>query len=319
MIFRRKKKDINIEEVLETELKVYKTRLFTARLVLLLWLIITIGTLGGIALFIGFFGKGEIPVPLQPYIAVININRVITTDYANRLMSRLDKLKREPDCKGVLVLFNTPGGSPVASDELAEYFKRYAKEKPLFGYVQSMAASGGYYIASAFKPLLANRNAVVGSIGVIMPYYSLEKLGQKIGVEWDGVAVGKYKALGITLKKLTADQKKYLKENLLLPTYDNFLKVVAKNRKIKIEKLKGYAEGKIYLASKVKGILVDKIISLVEVKKRLRKEFGKNIKFYQLKVYRKEGFPINVKVNTEIGKVETGEVFGKSGIGEKLR
>jgi protease-4 len=310
MLF-KKKKEINIDEVLETELKVYKTKLLIARLSLLLWLVI-IGIIG-FAVFSLFRGvsPGMAPFPLHPYIAVVNINRVITTDYANRLMEKLDRLKKSKECRGVLVIFNTPGGSPAGSDELAAYFKDFAKHKPLFGYVESMAASGGYYIASAFKPLLANKNAIVGSIGVIMPHYSLQKLAQKVGVEWDGIAVGKYKDVGNLLKKLTPDQKGYLEENLLQPTYQNFLKVVAKNRGIKLDKLKKYADGKIFLASKVKGVLVDRIITLTEVKNRLRQEFGKNIRFYKVVVYPPKGLPVQIKLKSDLGEFLKSQQLGQ--------
>lgn len=60
-------------------------------------------------------------------------------------------------------------------------------------YIESVAASGGYYIASAIKPLKANKNAIVGSIGVIIQHYSLEELSKKIGIEEDNVAYGEYK------------------------------------------------------------------------------------------------------------------------------
>ncbi len=76
------------------------------------------------------------------------------------------------------------------------------------------------------------------------------------------------------LKIFSDKDKEYLKKHLLLPTYNNFLKTVAQDRNISIEKLKHYADGKIYTATLVKGILVDKISNLITVKENseLRKK-----------------------------------------------
>ena len=276
-------------EKLKAELKIFKLRslkekiiLFGVILLILVELIVVVGFLKKS----GFFGKNE---PKTPYIAVINFNKEITVDYINKIESKMDALKNDKNAKEVLIVFNTPGGSPSASDEFNAYLKDYTKTKKVNVYVESMAASGGYYIVSAIKPIIANKNAIVGSIGVIMPHYVIGKLAKKIGVENDDIAVGKYKKPISLFKKATPAQKKYLYSHLLNPTYQNFLNVVATDRNISIKKLKTYADGKIYIANQVKGILVDKISSLVQtkidIKKEVAKKFNlkeKDIKFYSI-------------------------------------
>ncbi|MEO1941551.1 MAG: signal peptide peptidase SppA, partial [Campylobacterales bacterium] len=285
--FKRQKREVSMDEVLETELKVYKTKLWGARLVLLFTLV---GVGVGIFLLLGILGRISSPSPVElpllhrPYIGVLNINQVITIDYTNRIIGRLEQLSRDPNCKGFLILFNTPGGSPAGSEELATYLKELAHRKRVVGYVESLAASGGYYIASAIKPLNANRNSVVGSIGVIMPRLVIKKLAEKIGVQPDDLYVGKYKDAGNWFRKLTKEERKYLRENLLNPTYKNFLEVVAKNRGLKMEVVKKYSDGKLFLASKVVKILVDRLTTLTELKRELRKIYGPEIKFYQIEV-----------------------------------
>jgi protease-4 len=300
MFFGKKKKELYLDDVLETEMKVYKTKLWSARIGLMMTILVFLLFL---FLFWGFAGKllksePGIPIFRKPYVAVVNIDKVITTDYANRLMSILDRVKNDSRCKGVLVIFNTPGGSPAGSEELTSYFLALQRVKPVIGYVESMAASGGYYIASAIHPLTANRNAVVGSIGVIMPRLVIGRLANKMGIERDDVYIGKYKELGNWFKKLSPQEKKYLKDALLQPTYDNFLKRVAQNRKMKLEKLKNYADGKIYLASKVEKVLVDKITTLTQLKDELRSKFGHKIRFYTIRLSKSSTFPIKIQLET---------------------
>ena len=282
-------------EKLKAELKIFKLRtlkekiiLFGVILLILVELIVVVGFLKKS----GFFGKTK---PHTPYVAVINFNKEITVDYINKIESKMDALKNDKNAKEILIIFNTPGGSPSASDEFNAYLKDYTKTKKVNVYVESMAASGGYYIISAIKPIIANKNAIVGSIGVIMPHYVIEKLAKKIGVEDDDIAVGKYKKPISLFKKATPEQKKYLYSHLLNPTYQNFLNVVASDRNISIQKLKKYADGKIYIANQVKGILVDKISTLIQTKKDIKKEVAKkfnlkekDIKFYSISLENKK-------------------------------
>jgi protease-4 len=319
LFFGKKRKELYLDDVLETEMKVYKTKLWSARLGLIMTILLFFLFL---FLFWGVAGKFfrnslGIPILHRPYVAVVNLDKIITIDYANRLMSALDRLKGDSRCKGVLVIFNTPGGSPAGSEELSSYFREFQKSKPVIGYVEGMAASGGYYIASALHPLTANRNAVVGSIGVILPRLVVGKLANRVGVERDDIYVGKYKELGNWFKKLNPQEKKYLKEALLQPTYQNFLKAVALNRKMKLEKVKEYADGKVYLASKVEKILVDKITTLTELKKELRQKFGSKVRFYTLRFSTPSTFPLHIQLELGSQKLfQQGAIGATSYIGK---
>ena len=294
-------------EKLKEELKIFKLKqlkekfvLFGVGILLLVELILLLNFLKGS----GIFGKTK---PQNPYIAVINFDKQVTIDYVHKIISKMEKLKEDKDAKEILILFNTPGGSPSASDEFNAYLKDYTKSKKVNVYVESMAASGGYYIISAIKPIIANKNAVVGSIGVIMPHYVFGELAKKVGVEEDDIAVGKYKKPVSLFEKVSEEQKQYLYSHLLNPTYENFLNVVARDRNISVEELKKYADGKIYLATKVKGILVDKISTLVEVKNSIKEEVAKKfkldkdkIKFYTISLKDKQlpFFKIEVENST---------------------
>ncbi len=289
-------------EKLKAELKIFKIKALKEKIVLFGVVLLILAEI--IALF-AFFKKTILPpTPItKPYIAVININKTITVPYIDKLMAKMDALKKDKNCKEYLLVFNTPGGSPSASDEFNAYLKYINKIKKVNVYVESMAASGGYYIISAIKPIIANKNAVVGSIGVIMPHFVLKKLADKLGIQEDTLTVGKYKEPVSFFKKFSAQDKKYLLSHLLLPTYNNFLQTVAKDRNISINKLKKYADGKIYIASMVKGILVDKISDFITLKQNLKKKYHGNIEFVTIPLEKKTMPFFNIKLSSDFGEV----------------
>ena len=292
-------------EKLKAELKIFKLKATKEKIILfgvILLILVELFFVIGFLKKSGLFGETN---PTKPYVAVIDFNKEITVNYINKIMSKMEKLKEDKDAKEILIVFNTPGGSPSASDEFNAYLKDYTKTKKVNVYIESMAASGGYYIISAIKPIIANKNAVVGSIGVIMPHYVIGKLAKKIGIEQDNISVGKYKEPISLFKKASKEQKQYLYSHLLNPTYQNFLNVVAHDRNISIDKLKKYADGKIYIANQVKGILVDKISTFIETKNQIKKEIKKkynlkDIKFYRISLDKKQlpFFKIEVENNT---------------------
>ena len=241
-------------------------------------------------------------------VAVIRYNKPVTEAFTNRIMERMDTIKDDDAYESVLFIMGSPGGSPTASEELSEYLKAFQKDKNITMYVDSIAASGGYYIASAVKPLIANKNAIVGSTGVIMPHYNLGELAKKVGVEEDFMAAGKFKKPISYFSKIDKESKEYMTEHLLKPTYKNFVQSVANNRGLKKEDILPFAEGKIFIANvpEIQGILVDEISSLYHVKAKIRKDLNStDINFVTISMEDKPSFAsmFNVKVNVGLDEL----------------
>jgi protease-4 len=174
-------------------------------------------------------------------------------------------------------------------------------------YVESIAASGGYYIASAVKPLIANKNAIVGSIGVIMPHYNFGELAKKVGVEEDYLASGKFKKPISMLAKIDEENREYMTKNLLKPTYDNFIQAVADNRGLKRKDILPFTEGKIFIANvpEIKGVLVDKISSLYHVKEMIRKHLDiEDLDFVKIKLKEEPTFLPMIKVDIGLDELK---------------
>jgi protease-4 len=290
-----------MEEKLKAELKVFKLKALKEKIVIFgVALIILAEILFLASLFKKSFSSSVLP--RKPFVAVININKEITVPYINKLTNKMNALSKDPYCKEFLLIFNTPGGSPSAADEFNAYLKYVNKIKKVNVYVESMAASGGYYIISAIKPIVADKNAIVGSIGVILPHYVIKKLADKIGIQEDTLTVGKYKEPISWFRKISPQDKKYLMTHLLLPTYNNFLQTVAKDRGIPLNELKKYANGKIYVATMVKGVLVDKISSLIAYKNEIKKRLGGKVIFVEIPIEKKSVPFLNIKLSSDIGE-----------------
>lgn len=297
-----------MENVEKYQIKALKKQIFVTNLKAWIIGVILIAEI----LFIGvFFAKsgllGKVSTAGQK-VAVIHYNKEVTEAYTSKIMEQMERLKKDKSYKEILFVMASPGGSPTASEELSEYLKSYQREKPITMYVASIAASGGYYIASAVKPLIANKNAIIGSIGVIMPHYNLGELAKKVGITEDYLAAGKYKKPISMFKEIDDENRKYMTEHLLKPTYENFVNAVATNRGLSRERLLPFADGKIYIANapEIRGVLVDEISSLYKVKKALRKRYGTTLTFSEIEIEKKYPFLPEIKVDIGLGALLDG-------------
>ena len=295
-----------MKDVKDYQIKSLKRQILLNNLKILIVVVILIAE---IVIVLSYFSKNGVFDEVKHSknkIAIINYNKIVTENYTSKVMEELDKIRDDKSYKSVLFIMNSPGGSPTASEELSEYLKDFQKDKNITMYVQSIAASGGYYIASAIKPLYANKNAIVGSIGVIMPHYNLKELAKKVGVEEDYLMAGKFKKPISILEKIDKENREYIKKHLLEPTYKNFIESVAKNRGISVEKLKPFTEGKIYIANmkEIQGILVDKITSLYRIKKLIQENLKiKDIEFVNIDLEKKKSFLPEIKVNLDLEEI----------------
>ena len=218
---------------------------------------------------------------------VLNINQAIEPGYINKLITETEAKFKElktSEQKELLVIMNCPGGSPSASEEMANWLKSLKiRNIKTTMYIDSMAASGGYYIASAVKPILSNKNAIVGSIGVIMPHRSFAELAKKIGVKDDFIAAGEFKKPTSPFEDISAKSKEYLTSHLLKPTYENFVSDVAKNRSVSVSTIEAVAQGQIFIAnSDMAKVLVDETTNLFAVKADICNRIGEGCKFVEV-------------------------------------
>ena len=178
-------------------------------------------------------------------------------------LEKLNIAKENDKIKAVVLRINSPGGSALTSDIIAEKIKELASEKPVYVSMSSVAASGGYYISANADKIFVDRNTITGSIGVVSILPDFSKLITDNGVNIEKISEGEYSDL---YSSDTFTEKKYNKiYNSNLKVYNDFLNVVSKARKIDKEKLKTIAEGRIWTGEEaVKIGLADEIGGLNE-------------------------------------------------------
>ena len=109
----------------------------------------------------------------------------------------IDKAFRKGKPAAVALVINSPGGSPVQSSLIAARIRRLAEETstPVYAFVEDVAASGGYWLATAADEIFVDRSSIVGSIGVISASFGFHQAMEKIGVERRVHTAGKDKSM----------------------------------------------------------------------------------------------------------------------------
>ncbi len=171
------------------------------------------------------------------------------------------KIKQMAETKGVKAIvldINSPGGSVGAIQELYMQIQRVRKEKhiPVVALFDDVAASGGYYIASACDRIVAHPGTLTGSIGVIFNVNNLQGLFGKIGYKVDPIKSGKHKDIGSPAREMTPEERKLL-QNLIMDAYGQFVAAVAQGRQLPESRVRELADGSIYSGNQA---LTDKLV-----------------------------------------------------------
>jgi protease-4 len=194
-----------------------------------------------------------------------------------RLLSTLVRVEKDDDVKAVVLRIDSPGGSALASDLLWHELMRLRAKKPLVVSIGEMAASGGYYLASAGSVIFADETSIVGSIGVVGGKIAAEHALERIGVHSDTVAANEsdpHAAARAAYDSLLVPWDDATRLRLLetmTEIYDLFLSRVAAGRGIPAERVAASAEGRIFDGrdGKARG-LVDEFGGLLDAIARAR-------------------------------------------------
>jgi protease-4 len=196
---------------------------------------------------------------------------------ARRMMRILARLERDDDVKAVVLRIDSPGGSALASDLLWHELMRIRAKKPLVVSVGSMAASGGYYLASTGTTIFADDTSIVGSIGVVGGKIAAGRALEKIGVHAETIAAkagdpaATARAAYESLLTPWDDATRVRLLATMTGIYQLFLARVAEGRHIPVDRVAASAEGRIFSgrAGKARG-LVDELGGLAEAIARAR-------------------------------------------------
>ena len=214
----------------------------------------------------------EGPASSSDRIVQIDLEGIIMTgavqqSFLSKPESMVDDLKRQlaqakadSRVKAILLRVNSPGGEVTASDTIYAAVKATSAVKPVIVYMDSVAASGGYYVACGATKIVANETTLTGSIGVIMEGMSYHGLFDKIGLGTETFTSGKFKDTLSGSRPMRQDEKDYI-QALVDKMYQRFVAIVAEARKVPVAELTGgVADGRILVGSEaVTAKLVDKV------------------------------------------------------------
>lgn len=191
-------------------------------------------------------------------------------------LGQLDIAKNyDPNIEGVLMLIDSPGGSPSASKLIADELK--GTELPVAAYVLDVAASGGYYVATGADRIFANPYSDVGSIGITMSYLDNSKQNAEQGLEFVSLSSGKFKDSGTTDKPLTAEERALFERDLKI-YHDTFVKDVALNRNLPVEDVAKLADGSTLPAPlALEAKLIDSIGGKEDARAWFAEQLGVNV------------------------------------------
>jgi len=218
-------------------------------------------TIFGLAILVvisSSFGGTVAVIPIQGEIGYSSSNvlggSVVNPD---TIKEQIKSAEADSSVSAILLDINSPGGTPVASEEIMNAVKEC--KKPVVSWISDSGASGAYLAATGTDKIIASNSSWVGSIGVILDLTNLSDLYEKLGVNRSAITGGKYKDMGADYRNLTSEEQNIL-QTMVNENYDSFISMVAENRNLSKEYVASIAEGQIYTGKQAKDLkLIDEI------------------------------------------------------------
>jgi len=192
-------------------------------------------------------------------LAVVDIEGVIIS--SEDTVKQLKKFADDDSVKGIILHLNTPGGGAAASEEIYKEVRRIRdeKKKKIVASIETVGASGGYYIASACNKIYANEASIVGSIGVIMEWYNYGDLLRWAKMKSVIIKAGELKDTGDPTRDLTPQEREYL-QGMADNMHQQFIANVASGRGVKVDDIKAIANGRVWTGQQALSLkLIDEV------------------------------------------------------------
>ena len=245
-----------------------------------LWMAGLVLLAGGCTFRVDFLGEDKMQEvvlmksPAKEKVLVVDVEGMISTlgsgsvfnregDVLSRVYARLQRGGEDKLVRGVILRLDTPGGDVTSSDILYREVLKFKKRTglPVVALMMGVAASGGYYVASACDAIIAHPSTITGSIGVISVFPDVEGLLSKVGVSVQVIKSGDLKDAGSPFRSLS-EQEQRLFQGIIDELYERFLEVVHERRKdaLSLEEVRNLADGRVYTAAQaLKLKLIDEV------------------------------------------------------------
>ena len=193
-------------------------------------------------------------------VGIVEINGMILS--SKKIIQNIKTFRDDDSIKAIILRIDSPGGGIAPSQEIYREVIKTRRDKKIITSMGSVAASGGYYIASATDKIIANAGTITGSIGVIMEYANIEEIAKKIGISPVVIKSGEFKDIGSPLRELKDSERKLL-QDLVDELHLQFVNDAAKARGIDVETMLRLADGRVYTGQKAFDLkLIDRLGNL---------------------------------------------------------
>ena len=211
--------------------------------------------------------------------------------WGQKMAKQLREIRQDSSVKALVLRVNSPGGSVTASEAILRELRLMQQEKPVVVSMGTVAASGGYWIATAAERIFAEPNTITGSIGVFGMFLNVQGLTQdKLGLSFDIVKTGKF-ADANTIVRPKTDAELALFQKSVDWVYEEFIGKVAAARKLDRAVVNEIAQGRVWSGSEAMKLgLVDEMGGLDAAIKYAAGKAGLGEKFRVAEYPRKKQF-----------------------------
>ena len=180
-----------------------------------------------------------------PKIGVVELEGVIISP--KQVVKQLKSFADDDSIKAIIIHVNSPGGGVAASEEIYREVKRIRdeKKKRIVASIESVGASGAYYVASATNKIYADKGSIVGSIGVIAEWVNYGELLKWAKLQAITMKAGEFKDTGSPTREMTPAEREYF-QGMIDNMHTQFIQAVADGRHAKAEDIRAIANGKVW-------------------------------------------------------------------------
>jgi protease IV len=207
-------------------------------------------------------------------IAVVDLDGVILSP--KQIVPQLKKYADDDSIKAIIIHVNSPGGGVAASEEIYREVKRIRdeKKKHIVASIETVGASGAYYVSSATDKIYADKGSIVGSIGVIAQWVNYAELLRWAKLKDITLKAGEFKDTGNPARDMTPAEHEYL-QGMIDNMHSQFIQAVAEGRKAKEADIRAIANGKVWTGEQAYSMkLVDQIADFEGAVKDTAKAVG---------------------------------------------
>jgi len=216
-----------------------------------------------VALFIFFNRSADSDLATEPggeKVGIVELKGVITE--SRETLQLLKRFREDDAIRAIVLRIDSPGGVIGPAQEIYREVRKTVEKKAVVASMGAIAASGGYYVASAADGIMANPGTITGSIGVIITYTNFKELLDRIGLQPVVIKSGAYKDAGSPTRTMSAAEKDLL-QHFVDQTHRQFVRAIAEGRGMPLKDVEKMADGRIFTGEEAQTLgFVDRMGNL---------------------------------------------------------